>query len=82
MITQIRFERIGSVTNLPIVQVASTDLFEVFRVIEHEVAKQGFLPHKLSYRWNVDGDNRSYVLSFPANNIVAVFSMHNVRPKY
>jgi hypothetical protein len=80
MITQIRFERIGTKTNLPIVQIASTDFNEVFRVIEHEVGKEGFLVHKLSYRWNVDGDDRCYVLSFPTNNVVAVFRMDNVRP--
>jgi hypothetical protein len=81
MITQIRFERLGSNTKLPIIQIVGNDLWQVVRVIETEATKEGINPAMLNFRWDPAGDGKNYLIRHATNSVIGVFTIMNVGSK-
>lgn len=77
-ITQIRFERLGSETKLPVIQIYGNDLFQVVRVIETEATKLGINPAMLNFRWDPAGDGKNYLIRHATNSVIGVFTITNV----
>jgi hypothetical protein len=78
MITQIKFERLGGNTKLPIVQIVGNDLWQVVRVIETEAMKEGINPALLNFRWDPVGDGKNYLIRHATNSVIGVFTIINV----
>ena len=78
MISQIRFERLGLNAKKNSVIVLSNDLYELVRVIENEVEKEGINPALLDFRWNPQGDGKHYLVRHGINSIVGAFTITNV----
>lgn len=78
MITQIKFERLGLNTKKSPITVISNDMYELVRVIENEVEKEGINPAILDFRWNPQGDGKNYLVRHGINSIVGAFTITNV----
>ena len=78
MITQIKFERLGGNTRLPITQIVGNDLWQVVRVIETEAMKEGINPALLNFRWDPAGDGKNYLFRHATNSVIGVFTVINV----
>jgi hypothetical protein len=78
MITKIDFERVGLNTNKKPVVVISNDMYELVRVVENEVEKEGINPALLDFRWNPHGDGKNYLVRHGINSIVGAFTITNV----
>lgn len=81
MITQIRFERLGTNTKLPVIQIAGNDLWDVIRVIETEATKEGISPVLINFRWDPAGDGKNYLIRHATNSVIGVFTITNVGGK-
>lgn len=80
-ITQIQFERIGGETRIPILQIPTNDFFEVVRALEDELSKRGLIVGRIAFRWDPEGDGRSYAITEATRGVAAVFRIYNVTPK-
>lgn len=78
MISQIKFDRLGLNTKKNPITVISNDLYELVRVIENEVDKEGINPALLDFVWNPQGDGKHYLTRHGINSIVGAFTITNV----
>lgn len=78
MITQIKFERLGLNTKKSPVVIIGNDMYEIVRVIENEVHKEGINPALLDFLWNPHGDGKNYLTRHGINSIVGAFTITNV----
>jgi hypothetical protein len=75
---QIIVEQFGRHKNIPSITLPTDKFGEAIRALEKVCFDHGVSPDRVAFRWNPDGDDRSYMILLPSNNIIGVFRILDV----